>query len=57
MSKGSIRRPAQIPPEEEARRWEEIFGKREPQECPACGFDPCKCAAWDDPYEWLTWQT
>lgn len=30
MGKGSTRRPAQISPEEEAKRWEEVFGK--PQE-------------------------
>ena len=41
MGKGSGRRPAQVTPDEVARRWDAVFGKpgKQPvyEQCKACG--------------------
>jgi hypothetical protein len=52
VGKGSVRRPPQISPAEEAKRWEEVFGKPEGELWESYKNRPGS-AAWFTWGEWL----
>lgn len=43
MSKGSKRRPRQVPYDQYAANWDAIFAKAEVAMCQACGKPPGEC--------------